>query len=79
MAITIEKTLLNNQSILQNIALVEEIGEAAAEIISGGQSVNKQVYAFDNQDNKGEEPIVEPEQGNSQQAILGFGAQRRWN
>jgi hypothetical protein len=36
MAITVEKTLLNNQSILQNIALVEQIDEQAAEIISGG-------------------------------------------
>ncbi|MBD2293522.1 hypothetical protein H6G06_08480 [Anabaena sphaerica FACHB-251] len=40
MAITIAKTLLSNQSILENIALVEEIDEQAAEIISGGQSVN---------------------------------------
>jgi len=79
MAITIETNLLNNQNILQNIALVEGIDEAAAEIISGGQSVNKQIYAFDNQDNNGEEPIVEPDNGNFQQGILGFGAQRRWN
>ncbi|MBD2609280.1 hypothetical protein H6G81_33445 [Scytonema hofmannii FACHB-248] len=40
MAITIEQTLLNNQSILEKIALVEEIDEQAAEIISGGQSGN---------------------------------------
>ncbi|QFS49094.1 hypothetical protein [Nostoc sphaeroides] len=40
MAITIATTLLSNQSILENIALVEEIDEQAAEIISGGQSVN---------------------------------------
>ena len=36
MAITAEKALLNNQSILQNFGLVEEIDEQAAEIISGG-------------------------------------------
>ena len=36
MAITVEKALLNNQSILQNFGLVEEIDEQAAEIISGG-------------------------------------------
>ncbi|MEH2271082.1 MAG: hypothetical protein V7K68_22140 [Nostoc sp.] len=36
MAITKEKALLNNQSILQNFALGEEIDEQAAEIISGG-------------------------------------------
>ena len=35
MAITIATTLLSNQSILENIALVEEIDEQAAEIISG--------------------------------------------
>ncbi|MBE9001912.1 hypothetical protein IQ274_27855 [Nostoc sp. LEGE 12447] len=49
MAITIATTLLNNQSILENIALVEEIDEQAAEIISGGQSgnlLNKEIYAF---------------------------------
>ncbi|MDB9436385.1 hypothetical protein PN450_06100 [Dolichospermum lemmermannii CS-548] len=37
MAITAEKALLNNQSILQNFGLVEEIDEQAAEIISGGK------------------------------------------
>lgn len=37
MAITVEKALLNNQSILQNFGLVEEIDEQAAEIISGGK------------------------------------------
>jgi hypothetical protein len=36
MDITVEKNLLNNQSILQNFALGEEIDEQAAEIISGG-------------------------------------------
>ncbi|MBS9385640.1 hypothetical protein VB638_15530 [Dolichospermum sp. UHCC 0684] len=36
MAITAEKALLNNQSILQNFGLVQEIDEQAAEIISGG-------------------------------------------
>ena len=36
MTITVEKALLNNQSILQNFGLVEEIDEQAAEIISGG-------------------------------------------
>jgi hypothetical protein len=40
MAITIATTLLSNQSILEKIALVEEIDEQAAEIISGGQSAN---------------------------------------
>jgi len=33
---TVEKALVNNQSILQNFGLVEEIDEQAAEIISGG-------------------------------------------
>ncbi|MCW5313755.1 hypothetical protein GTQ43_08035 [Nostoc sp. KVJ3] len=41
MAITVEKALLNNQSILQNFGLVEEIEEQAAEIISGGYEVFK--------------------------------------
>ncbi|MBS3025992.1 MAG: hypothetical protein HCA25_02555 [Dolichospermum sp. DET50] len=68
MAITIEKTLLNNQSILQNIALVQEIDEQAAEIISGGQS-NKEISVFDGED----DPIVE----NTNKANLGFGTQRR--
>jgi hypothetical protein len=36
MTITVEKALLNNQSILQNFALGEEIDAHAAEIISGG-------------------------------------------
>jgi hypothetical protein len=36
MAITSEKVLLNNQSILQNFGFGEEIDEQAAEIISGG-------------------------------------------
>jgi len=36
MTITIEKALLNNQSILQNFAFGEEIDEQSAEIISGG-------------------------------------------
>ena len=36
MAITVEKSLQNNQSILQNFALGEEIDAHAAEIISGG-------------------------------------------
>ncbi|MBD2609281.1 hypothetical protein H6G81_33450 [Scytonema hofmannii FACHB-248] len=39
MAITVEKALLNNQSILQYFALVEEIDEQAAEIISGGGNI----------------------------------------
>jgi hypothetical protein len=39
MAITVEKALLNNQSILQNFGLVEELDEQAAEIISGGYEV----------------------------------------
>ena len=65
MAITIEKTLLNNQSILQNIALVQEIDEQAAEIISGGQS-NKEIYVFDDDD--------EPKEEKTDKANLGFGA-----
>ncbi len=36
MTITEKKSLQNNQSILQNLALVEELDEQAAEIISGG-------------------------------------------
>ncbi|BAY22422.1 hypothetical protein NIES2100_21850 [Calothrix sp. NIES-2100] len=39
MAITVEKNMLNNQSILQNFALVEELDEQAAEIIAGGYEV----------------------------------------
>lgn len=39
MTITVEKSRLNNQSILQNFALVEELDEQAAEIISGGDKV----------------------------------------
>ncbi|MBD2677673.1 MULTISPECIES: hypothetical protein [Nostoc] len=39
MAMTVEKSLLNNQSILQNFALVEELDEQSAEIISGGYEV----------------------------------------
>jgi hypothetical protein len=74
MAITIENTLSNNQSILQNIALVEELDEQAAEIISGGKSLNgslpnKQISGFE--DKKGEED--EPEIGTVQQANLTFG------
>lgn len=38
MAMTVEKALLNNQSILQNFAFGEEIDEQAAEIISGGKT-----------------------------------------
>ncbi|MBS3025993.1 MAG: hypothetical protein HCA25_02560 [Dolichospermum sp. DET50] len=38
MAMTAEKALQNNQSILQNFGLVEELDEQAAEIISGGQT-----------------------------------------
>jgi hypothetical protein len=68
MAITVEKTLLNNQSILHNIALVQELDEQAAEIISGGQS-NKEIYVFDDED--------DPVEDNTKQANLGFGAQRR--
>jgi hypothetical protein len=65
MAITIEKTLLNNQSILHNIASVEELDEQAAEIISGGQS-NKEIYVFDDDD--------EPKEEKTDKANLGFGA-----
>ena len=36
MAITAEKALQNNQSILQNFGLGEELDEQSAEIISGG-------------------------------------------
>ena len=39
MTITLEKALLNNQSILENFALGEEIDAQAAEIISGGYEV----------------------------------------
>ncbi|AFW95982.1 hypothetical protein ANA_C13307 [Anabaena sp. 90] len=39
MTITVEKALLNNQSILENFALGEEIDAQAAEIISGGYEV----------------------------------------
>jgi hypothetical protein len=39
MTVTVEKALLNNQSILQNFGLVQEIDEQAAEIISGGYEV----------------------------------------
>ena len=70
MAITIEKTLLNNQSILQNIALVQEIDEQAAEIISGGQS-NKEIYVFGDGDDPNPDPDPDPNP-------LGFGAQRRF-
>ena len=51
MAITVEKALLNNQSILQNFGLVEEINEQSAEIISGGVEVftirNATPYSLD--------------------------------
>lgn len=50
MSITIATSFLHNQSILENIALVEEIDEQAAEIISGGQFANllsKEIYALD--------------------------------
>ena len=36
MTITVEKALLNNQSILENFAFGEELDAQAAEIISGG-------------------------------------------
>ncbi|MEH2116534.1 hypothetical protein [Nostoc sp.] len=36
MVITVEKSLLNNQSILQDFGLVEEADAQSAEIISGG-------------------------------------------
>jgi hypothetical protein len=36
MVITVEKALLNNQSTLENFALVEELNAQSAEIISGG-------------------------------------------
>ncbi|MBN3959403.1 hypothetical protein [Nostoc sp. NMS8] len=36
MVITVEKSLLNNQSILQDFGLVEELDAQSAEIISGG-------------------------------------------
>jgi hypothetical protein len=36
MTMTVGTAQLNNQSILQNFALVEEINEQAAEVISGG-------------------------------------------
>jgi hypothetical protein len=37
MVITVEKSLLNSQSILQDFALVEELDAQSAEIISGGR------------------------------------------
>ncbi len=61
MAMIMAKTLLNNQSILEKITLVEEIGEQAAEVISGGQSVqllNKGISAFDDEEDDTPDPII---------------------
>jgi hypothetical protein len=90
MAISIEKTLLNNQSILEKITLVEEINEQAAEIISGGKSRNL-LYAFESElepPNPGEDPIIDPpndpdEGGNDsepgvEQASFAFRQDRSW-
>ncbi|MFN6461498.1 MAG: hypothetical protein RMZ41_006570 [Nostoc sp. DedVER02] len=52
MAMTMEKSLLNNQSILQNFALVEELDEQAAEIISGGTNKSKR-FTIKNNTNVG--------------------------
>ncbi len=49
MTVTVEKALLNNQSILQNFALGEEIDAQAAEIISGGY----ETFTIKNGTNKG--------------------------
>lgn len=73
MAITVEQTLLNNQSILEKITLVEEIDAQAAEIISGGKFGNflpQEIHSFDEPDapKPGEEepdPIPEEEIGAS--------------
>ncbi|MBC1218620.1 hypothetical protein GNF10_25195 [Nostoc sp. UCD121] len=81
MAITIKPTLLNNQSILENIALVEEIHEQAAEIISGGQSgnlFNKEISAFEGDDieidpNEVEDDKPKTSGGILQQANFAFG------
>ena len=66
MGITIKQTLLNNQSILENIALVEEIDEQAAEIISGGKSVNllnKKISAFEETEPENpEDPTIDPDE-----------------
>ncbi|QYX32030.1 hypothetical protein [Sphaerospermopsis torques-reginae] len=66
MSITIATSFLHNQSILENIALVEEIDEQAAEIISGGQFANllsKEVYALD--DGNEEPKLYDPNNPNN--------------
>ncbi|MGJ5631394.1 hypothetical protein [Nostoc sp. CALU 1950] len=89
MAITSEKTLLNNQSILEKITLVEEIDEQAAEIISGGQSVNvlnKEMSTFEGSPPKvGEDKENDEEKddetlssGSAQQANFAFVQDRSW-
>ncbi|MEH2271081.1 MAG: hypothetical protein V7K68_22135 [Nostoc sp.] len=89
MAITSEKTLLNNQSILEKITLVEEIDEQAAEIISGGQSVNvlnKEISTFEDSPPKvGEDKEKDKEKddetlssGSVQQTNFAFVQNRSW-
>lgn len=66
MSITIATSFLHNQSILENIALVEEIDEQAAEIISGGQFANllsKEIYALD--DGNEEPKLYDPNNPNT--------------
>jgi predicted HNH restriction endonuclease len=72
MTITIANKIANNQSILNNIALVTEIDEQAAEILSGGQFSNNELFALEDEDKEG----VEPEENVAKQS---FGMQRRWN
>ncbi|MDB9436384.1 hypothetical protein PN450_06095 [Dolichospermum lemmermannii CS-548] len=50
-AITVEKALLNNQSILENLVLVEKLDAQSAEIISGGCCCNSDWDRYD--DNRG--------------------------
>lgn len=69
---TIANELCNNQSILNNIALVTEIDEKAAEIISGGQFSHQEVFAFEDEEKEG----IEPEENVAQQGVA---IQRRWN
>ncbi|BAY22421.1 hypothetical protein NIES2100_21840 [Calothrix sp. NIES-2100] len=80
MAINSEQTLLNNQSILEKVTLVEEIDEQGAEIISGGQSFN----AFEEKPpKKGEEREDDKKDDETlsgqffQQANFAFGLDRR--
>lgn len=72
MTITIANEIANNHSILNNMALVTEIDEQAAQIISGGQFSHQEVFAFEDEDKDG----IEPEDNGAQQAVA---IQRRWN